>query len=90
MQYTLLLWPHANARYQAETRKLALSELELMLVHMIAILRTGTHALPCEKKCGIKITGKQIFRHKTVSFRIRSFIEVDFSTDNNYTIICKE
>ena len=31
MQYTLLLWPHANARYQAETRKLALSELLLML-----------------------------------------------------------
>ena len=31
MQYTLLLWPHANARYQAETRRLALAELELML-----------------------------------------------------------
>ena len=31
MQYTLLLWPHANARYQAETRRLALCELNLML-----------------------------------------------------------
>ena len=31
MKYTLLLWPHANARYQAETRKLALAELKLML-----------------------------------------------------------
>ena len=31
MQYTMLLWPHANARYQAETRRLALSELNLML-----------------------------------------------------------
>ena len=31
MQYTLLLWPHANARYQAETRNLARAELELML-----------------------------------------------------------
>ena len=34
MQYTLLLWPHANARYQAETRRLALSELELMLMRV--------------------------------------------------------
>lgn len=34
MQYTLLLWPHANARYQAETRKLALAELELMLMRV--------------------------------------------------------
>ena len=31
MQYTLLLWPHANARYQAEMRRLALGELDLML-----------------------------------------------------------
>ena len=31
MEYTLLLWPHANARYQTQMRKLALSELELML-----------------------------------------------------------
>ena len=34
MQYALLLWPHANARYQAQTRKLALSELELMLMRV--------------------------------------------------------
>jgi len=31
MQYTLFLWPHANARYQAETVKLARAELALML-----------------------------------------------------------
>ena len=31
MQYTLLLWPHANARYQAEAQKLALVELNMML-----------------------------------------------------------
>ena len=31
MNYTLLLWPHANARYQQETRRLALAELRLML-----------------------------------------------------------
>ena len=31
MKYTLLLWPHANARYQSETRRLALCELDLML-----------------------------------------------------------
>ena len=35
MQYTLLLWPHANARYQAETRKLACAELELMLARVL-------------------------------------------------------
>ena len=31
MQYTMLLWPHANARYQSETLKLAQAELRLML-----------------------------------------------------------
>ena len=31
MKYTMLLWPHANARYQQETRKLAAAELRLML-----------------------------------------------------------
>ena len=31
MKYTLLLWPHANARYQQETRKLARAECALML-----------------------------------------------------------
>ena len=31
MQYRMLLWPHANARYQSETLKLAASELRLTL-----------------------------------------------------------
>ena len=31
MRYKMLLWPHANARYQAETLKLAAAELEIML-----------------------------------------------------------
>ena len=31
MHYTMLLWPHANARYQVETEKLARAELEVML-----------------------------------------------------------
>ena len=31
MRYVMLLWPHANARYQAETMKLAEAELRLML-----------------------------------------------------------
>lgn len=31
MRYMMLLWPHANARYQAETVKLAAAELRLML-----------------------------------------------------------
>ncbi len=31
MEYTILLWPHANARYRAEEQKLALSELTILL-----------------------------------------------------------
>ncbi len=31
MRYTMLLWPHANARYQSEAVKLARAELRLML-----------------------------------------------------------
>lgn len=31
MKYTILLWPHANARYRAETQKLAGAELAVML-----------------------------------------------------------
>ena len=31
MKYIMLLWPHANARYRTETRRLALAEAELML-----------------------------------------------------------
>ncbi len=31
MRYKMLLWPHANARYQSETLKLAEAELRLML-----------------------------------------------------------
>ena len=31
MHYRMLLWPHANARYQSQTLKLATAELELML-----------------------------------------------------------
>ncbi|MBQ6594250.1 MAG: hypothetical protein IJH78_01130 [Clostridia bacterium] len=31
MDYTLLLWPHANARYRSETLRLAEAELDLML-----------------------------------------------------------
>ena len=34
MHYKMLLWPHANARYQNETLKLAASELKLMLARL--------------------------------------------------------
>ena len=34
MHYKMLLWPHANARYQNETLKLAAAELELMLARL--------------------------------------------------------
>ena len=44
MRYKMLLWPHANARYQAETVKLAAAELELML----SKLAPGTAVAPDE------------------------------------------
>ena len=31
MDYTILLWPHANARYRTESARLALAELEMLL-----------------------------------------------------------
>lgn len=34
MHYRMLLWPHANARYQSETLKLAAAELDLMLARL--------------------------------------------------------
>lgn len=34
MHYTMLLWPHANARYQVESEKLARAELEIMLARL--------------------------------------------------------
>ena len=34
MLYTMLLWPHANARYQVETEKLARAELEVTLARL--------------------------------------------------------
>ena len=34
MHYRMLLWPHANARYQSQTLKLATAELELMLARL--------------------------------------------------------
>ena len=34
MRYTMLLWPHANARYQVESEKLARAELEIMLARL--------------------------------------------------------
>ena len=48
MEYTLLLWPHANARYQAETRRLAQAELQLMLARLMpeAGVRIEEAAMP--------------------------------------------
>ena len=34
MHYKMLLWPHANARYQTEALRLATAELELMLARL--------------------------------------------------------
>ena len=34
MLYTMLLWPHANARYQVETEKLARAELKVTLARL--------------------------------------------------------
>ena len=50
MQYVMLLWPHANARYQAETLKLAAAELRLMLDRLAPEASVGEAAdldLPC-------------------------------------------
>ena len=45
MEYTMLLWPHANVRYQAEAARLALAELRLML----AKIQPGAECSPCEE-----------------------------------------
>ena len=50
MRYKMLLWPHANARYQAETLKLAASELRLMLDRLAPgaeIAADGEMGMPC-------------------------------------------
>ena len=34
MKYTMILWPHSNARYRSETLKLAKSELNVMFARV--------------------------------------------------------
>lgn len=49
MNYTMLLWPHANARYQVETEKMARAELEIMLTRLgveYALEENGENGLP--------------------------------------------
>lgn len=45
MRYVMLLWPHANARYQSETLKLAEAELRLMLDRLSPNARIEPRAL---------------------------------------------
>lgn len=49
MQYIMLLWPHANARYQAAAQKLAEAELRLMLDRAApgAVIAPGELDMPC-------------------------------------------
>ena len=50
MRYKMLLWPHANARYQGETLKLAEAELRLMLDRLCPeaeISPCGVMDMPC-------------------------------------------
>ena len=50
MRYRMLLWPHANARYQVEAVKLAAAELELMLARLspgAEIAADDSLGLPC-------------------------------------------
>lgn len=50
MRYKMLLWPHANARYQGETLKLAGAELRLMLDRLCPeaeIAPSGALDMPC-------------------------------------------
>ena len=42
MKYMILLWPHANARYRAETVRLARAELEVILSRADAEARVET------------------------------------------------
>ena len=44
MHYIILLWPHANVRYQAETVRLARAELELMLARLCPEATVGESA----------------------------------------------
>ena len=49
MHYRMLLWPHANARYQSETVKLAEAELRLMLDCLVpgaVVMRSGVMDMP--------------------------------------------
>lgn len=50
MRYQMLLWPHANARYQSESVRLAAAELRLMLDRLApeaAIRAGGLPDMPC-------------------------------------------
>lgn len=50
MHYKMLLWPHANARYQNEALKLAMAELELMLARLAPGAEIATDerlGMPC-------------------------------------------
>ena len=65
MQYTLLLWPHANARYQAETGRLALCELRLMLERLAPdaeAMIDEASPLPC-----LKITAPRALDQRCLS-----------------------
>ena len=62
MRYKMLLWPHANARYQSETVKLAEAELQLMdSVRGAYLSRTNIgctgcrYCMPCPN--GVNIPG---------------------------------
>ena len=46
MRYKLLLWPHANARYQCEALKLAEAELRVMLDRLAPGAEIATDAAP--------------------------------------------
>ena len=50
MRYTMLLWPHANARYQIEAVRLATAELEMMLAQLAPDAETAGDeglGMPC-------------------------------------------
>ena len=54
MHYKMLLWPHANARYQSEATKLATAELELMLERLApgtVVVPDERHGMPCLDIC---------------------------------------
>lgn len=76
MKYQMLLWPHANARYRAETLRLAAAELRIMLDVLCpeAVLTVGEHvntpSLTIETTEAIKPEAIEAIRHHSLMYAL--------------------